>query len=75
MGSSRSAMPKSVPGPVNAVPGDSRHFMVLSCALRSVTSMAGHFPGDIAAGALLGDVIGDYFLITHEKVDPATLRD
>ena len=37
--------------------------------------MAGHFPGDITAGALLGDVIGDYFLITHEKVDPATLRD
>ncbi|WP_028645568.1 phosphatase PAP2 family protein [Nocardioides sp. URHA0020] len=27
--------------------------------------MAGHFPGDIAAGALLGDVIGDYFLLTR----------
>jgi hypothetical protein len=27
--------------------------------------MAGHFPADIRAGALLGDVIGDYFLITR----------
>jgi hypothetical protein len=35
--------------------------------------MAGHFPGDIRAGALLGDVIGDYFLITRNDVDPQTL--
>ncbi len=32
--------------------------------------MAGHFPADIRAGALLGDVIGDYFLITRNGVDP-----
>lgn len=35
--------------------------------------MAGHFPGDIAGGALLGDLIGDYFLVTREGVDPASL--
>jgi membrane-associated phospholipid phosphatase len=35
--------------------------------------MAGHFPGDITAGALLGDLIGDYLLVTREGVDPATL--
>ena len=35
--------------------------------------MAGHYPGDIRAGALLGDVIGDYFLITRNDVDPARL--
>jgi hypothetical protein len=35
--------------------------------------MAGHFPSDIAAGALLGDLIGDYFLVTREGVDPGTL--
>jgi hypothetical protein len=35
--------------------------------------MAGHFPADIAAGAQLGDLIGDYFLITREGVDPASL--
>ena len=29
--------------------------------------MAGHFSGDIRAGALLGDVIGDYFLITRNR--------
>ena len=33
--------------------------------------MAGHYPGDIRAGALLGDVIGDYFLITRNGIDPA----
>lgn len=33
--------------------------------------MAGHFPGDITAGALLGDIIGDYFLITRNGVAPA----
>ena len=35
--------------------------------------MAGHFPGDIRAGALLGDVIGDYFLITRNGVAVAGL--
>jgi hypothetical protein len=35
--------------------------------------MAGHFPADITAGALLGDLIGDYFLITREGVDPTQL--
>lgn len=33
--------------------------------------MAGHFPGDITAGALLGDVIGDYYLLTRTGTDPA----
>jgi hypothetical protein len=32
--------------------------------------MAGHYPADIRGGALLGDVIGDYFLITRNHVDP-----
>jgi hypothetical protein len=32
--------------------------------------MAGHFPADIRGGALLGDLIGDYFLITRNGVDP-----
>jgi len=36
--------------------------------------MAGHFPDDITAGAFLGDLIGDYFLITREDVDPSQLR-
>jgi hypothetical protein len=31
--------------------------------------MAGHFPADIRAGALLGDTIGDYFLVTRNGVD------
>jgi membrane-associated phospholipid phosphatase len=35
--------------------------------------MAGHFPADISAGAVLGDVIGDYLLVTREHVDPAQL--
>lgn len=35
--------------------------------------MAGHFPGDIRGGALLGDVIGDYFLITRNGVEPTEL--
>ncbi len=35
--------------------------------------VAGHIPSDIRAGALLGDMIGEYFLVTrgHETV-PAT---
>jgi membrane-associated phospholipid phosphatase len=32
--------------------------------------MAGHFPSDIRAGALLGDVIGDYFLLTRNGRSP-----
>jgi len=35
--------------------------------------MAGHFPSDVTAGALLGDVVGDYLLVTREHVDPAHL--
>jgi hypothetical protein len=35
--------------------------------------MAGHFPSDVAAGALLGDLIGDYFLVSREGVDPGSL--
>ena len=35
--------------------------------------MAGHFPGDITAGALLGDLVGDYLLVTRQGVDPASL--
>ena len=35
--------------------------------------MAGHFPGDIRGGALLGDLIGDYFLVTRNGVKPADL--
>ena len=35
--------------------------------------MAGHFPGDIRAGALLGDLIGDYFLITRNGLTLAKL--
>lgn len=35
--------------------------------------MAGHFPDDITAGALLGDLVGDYLLVTREGVDPASL--
>jgi len=34
--------------------------------------IAGHFPGDIRAGALLGDVIGGYFL-ARNGIDPAQL--
>lgn len=36
--------------------------------------MAGHFPGDIRGGALLGDVVGDYFLITRNGGDPQLLK-
>lgn len=35
--------------------------------------MAGHVASDIAGGTLLGDLIGDYFLVTRGHVDPATL--
>lgn len=32
--------------------------------------MAGHVPSDITSGALLGDMIGEYFLVTHGQ-EPA----
>lgn len=35
--------------------------------------MAGHFPSDITGGTLLGDMIGDYFLVTRAGVDPSQL--
>ncbi|MER7557309.1 hypothetical protein ABTZ46_10230 [Nocardioides sp. NPDC126508] len=35
--------------------------------------MAGHFASDISGGTLLGDMIGDYFLVTREGVSPAQL--
>ena len=30
--------------------------------------MAGHVPSDITAGALLGDMIGEYFLVTRGQM-------
>ncbi|QNN51474.1 hypothetical protein [Nocardioides mesophilus] len=33
--------------------------------------MAGHYPADVDAGALLGDMIGQYFLVTREHRSPA----
>jgi hypothetical protein len=35
--------------------------------------MAGHYASDISGGTLLGDMIGDYFLVTREGVSPAQL--
>ena len=35
--------------------------------------MAGHVPSDIRAGTLLGDIIGEYFLVTHNGVAVAGL--
>lgn len=35
--------------------------------------MAGHFASDIAGGTLLGDMIGDYFLVTRESTSPQAL--
>lgn len=35
--------------------------------------MAGHVPSDIAGGTLLGDMIGDYFLVTRAHLDPQAL--
>jgi hypothetical protein len=32
--------------------------------------MAGHVPSDITAGALLGDMIGEYFLVTRHHMPP-----
>lgn len=34
--------------------------------------MAGHVPSDVVAGALLGDMIGDYFLVTRHHMTPPT---
>jgi membrane-associated phospholipid phosphatase len=37
--------------------------------------MAGHVPSDITAGALLGDMIGEYFLVTrHHMAAPGGVR-
>ena len=33
--------------------------------------MAGHVASDLSGGALLGDMIGEYFLVTRQHVDPA----
>ena len=33
--------------------------------------MAGHVPSDISGGALLGDMVGEYFLVTREGFKPA----
>lgn len=33
--------------------------------------MAGHVPSDISGGALLGDMVGEYFLVTRDHVTPA----
>jgi len=35
--------------------------------------MAGHVPSDIAGGALLGDMIGEYFLVTRAHRAPAEI--
>ena len=35
--------------------------------------MAGHVASDIAGGTLLGDMVGDYFLVTRGHVDPSRL--
>ncbi|GGO89642.1 hypothetical protein GCM10011584_19590 [Nocardioides phosphati] len=35
--------------------------------------MAGHVPSDIEGGALLGDMLAEYVLVTRDHVDPATL--
>ncbi len=34
--------------------------------------MAGHVPSDITGGALLGDMIGEYFLVTRDHAKPAS---
>ena len=36
--------------------------------------MAGHVPSDITGGALLGDMIGEYFLVTRDHVSPRALE-
>jgi len=33
--------------------------------------MAGHVPSDISGGALLGDMVGEYFLVTRDGIKPA----
>jgi len=33
--------------------------------------MAGHVPSDISGGALLGDMVGEYFLVTRDGLTPA----
>jgi membrane-associated phospholipid phosphatase len=36
--------------------------------------MAGHVPSDISAGALLGDMVGEYFLVSRNGLKPAEAR-
>jgi len=36
--------------------------------------MAGHVPSDVAGGALLGDMVGEYFLVTRDGVRPVASR-
>lgn len=36
--------------------------------------MAGHVASDIAGGTLLGDMIGEYFVVTRGHADPSTFR-
>jgi membrane-associated phospholipid phosphatase len=36
--------------------------------------MAGHVPSDISGGALLGDMVGEYFLVTRGRFDPAVVN-
>ena len=35
--------------------------------------MAGHVPSDISGGSLLGDLVGEYFLVTRAGAAPADL--
>jgi hypothetical protein len=36
--------------------------------------MAGHVPSDITGGALLGDMVGEYFLVSRDGLKPAEAR-
>jgi len=36
--------------------------------------MAGHVPSDISGGALLGDMVGEYFLVTRDGVEPGRVK-
>jgi hypothetical protein len=35
--------------------------------------MAGHVPSDISGGSLLGDMVGEYFLVTRTGAAPEAL--
>ncbi len=36
--------------------------------------MAGHVPSDVTGGALLGDMVGEYFLVSRDGLKPAEAR-